>query len=214
VGVTLSFTGGPLRTRFGVSDREQPFALLVGVWGGGGFLGLELDAEGLQFLEGALEFGARAKINLFGVAKGEGCIMAGFYFSIRRCRAKASGSVQNLTTLAGYVRVGGNLSIIGLISMSLAIHVEVVWQQPNRVYGWATLHVEIHMLFFSKGVDVRAEYEFSGSNATSHLDPCGNGSGSLLALNAAHGREQENPEYQPVYADTFDWDAFDRAFAI
>src|SRR6185503_4922107 len=123
-GITLPFNGDPMRLRLGVSDRARPFLLAVGVYAGGGFLALDLDSSGIQKVEGALEFGAHVELNFFGVAKGHGSVMGGFYFSSER-KYKQSGEAYTSTTLCGYVRASGELSILGLVSVSLDILVQV-----------------------------------------------------------------------------------------
>src|SRR5258705_9734873 len=94
--------------------------------------------------------------------------MAGFYFSSERL-IKQAGEAYTATTLCGYVRASGELSIIGLISVSLDILVQVCYvSNPARVYGRATVKVEISILFFSATVEVTAEYTFAGGGSPSH----------------------------------------------
>lgn len=209
-GVTLPFDGTPLRLRLGVSDRARPFLLAVGVYAGGGFLGIELDALGIQKVEGALEFGAHVELDFFGIAKGHGSVMGGFYFSSDR-KYKPSGEAYVEAKLCGYVRASGELSILGLITQSLDIYVQVCWQSnPNRVYGSATITVEISMLFFSVSVDVTAEYTFLGSENPSHhhhAEPAISDA-TQNALPAA----DETATRGPIYADAFRWDEFLAAF--
>jgi hypothetical protein len=64
--------------------------LTVGALGGGGFLNLELDANGLQRLEAALEFGAQVELDL-AVAKGYGYILAGIYYGRDIIKSMSSG---------------------------------------------------------------------------------------------------------------------------
>lgn len=206
-GITLPFDGSPMRLRLGVSDRARPFLLAVGVYAGGGFLGIELDASGIQKVEGALEFGAHVELDFFGVAKGHGSVMGGFYFSSDR-KYKPSGESYTQTTLCGFVRASGELSILGLITQSLDIHVEVCYQShPDRVYGRATVTIEIHMLFFSVSVGVTAEYTFYGSEGSSHHHHV-----STTAQKSLPGADDNGATRKPIYADAFRWEDFLPAF--
>ncbi len=206
-GITLPFTGEPMRLRLGVSDRARPFLLAVGVYAGGGFLTLDMDASGIQKVQGALEFGAHVELNFFEVAKGHGSVMAGFFFSSERL-IKQSGEAYTATTLCGYVRASGELSIIGLISVSLDILVQVCYvNNPSpRVYGRATVKVEISILFFSATVEVTAEYTFvGGSGSSSH---------HAVADRQNQALPAGSPEatHDPILSTAFRWEEFQRAF--
>src|SRR5262249_35080050 len=84
-------------------------------------------------------------------------IKAGVYFHWRR------KSVE----LAGYVRLHGELSVLGLISASLTFSLQLAFLKESGhsvVWGEATLEVEIEILFFSGSVSVRCRREFGGSD--------------------------------------------------
>jgi hypothetical protein len=205
-GAAISFSGAPMRMRFGVSDSSHPFMLTVGILGGGGYFNLELDANGLQRLEAALEFGAQVELDL-AVAKGQGYILAGIYYG--REISIVNGRQVTQSKLVGFVRAGGELSILGMMSMSLELYVELGWQSSGRVHGKATIRVEIHMLFFHVGVDVSAEYTFVGSQSSV--------SDYLAAdRSVGPGARRETPcdslVSEPIYASSFDWDLFNKAF--
>ena len=111
-GLDLPLLTGKPQVDFSFAERAHPFLLTVSLLGGGGFLHVQLDTEGMKLLEAAFEFGANASINL-GVASGGVHIMAGIYFSMQ----VEAGSTK--ATLQGYLRMGGELSVLGIISMSL-----------------------------------------------------------------------------------------------
>jgi hypothetical protein len=156
--VTLPFLDGKPTFDFNISERHHPFLLAVYFFGGTGFFRLQLDTLGMRELEAALEFGATASIDL-GVASGEAHIMAGIYFSLQR---KDSG--QTLATLTGYMRLGGSLSVLGLIRVSVEFNLSFTYQNPpSRAYGRATLTIEVDLLFFSISVELTVERSFGGS---------------------------------------------------
>lgn len=147
-------TGKPL-VDFSFAERAHPFLLTVSLLGGGGFLHVQLDAEGMKMLEAALEFGANASINL-GVASGGVHIMAGIYFSMQL----ESGKTR--ATLQGYLRMGGELSVLGIISMSLEFVLSFTYS-GGKATGCATLTVAVKVLFISKSVEISVEKSFGGS---------------------------------------------------
>jgi hypothetical protein len=155
----LPFFGPPLSMYFAFCKRESPFLLTVSMFGGGGFVGLEVNPAGLVMVEAALEFGGNLAFDI-GVASGGVYIMAGIYF-------KLEGSE---VTLTGYLRMGGALSILGLITISMELYLGLTYQSAgNQVWGQAKVTVEIDILFFSIGVSFTVERQFSGSSSSAAL---------------------------------------------
>jgi hypothetical protein len=158
--LTLPFLDGRPSLDFNVSDRPHPFLLSVGIFGGGGFFHLQLDTAGLKLVEAAFEFGATASVDL-GVASGGVHIMAGIYFKLER---KEPGT-DLAPTLTGYLRMGGYLSVLGLIKISLEFVLSFTYDGArDKAYGRATLTVQIEIVFFSTSVEVTVEKAFGGSS--------------------------------------------------
>lgn len=159
-GFDLPFTGDGPSARFNFAERHNPFNLTISLFGGGGFFAITLYTGGVKELEACLEFGAQISIDL-GVASGGVYVKAGFYF---RWVESPSKSV----TFEGYIEMGGHLSVLGLITVSLVFHLGLTYEKTEghtRLFGTATLTVEIDILFFSISQDVSVEREFSGSDA-------------------------------------------------
>jgi hypothetical protein len=155
-GFALPFDSKPVEVRFNFSERQRPFSLTVSLLGGGGFFAIGIGTEGVREIEAALEFGAEVAINL-GVASGGVEIKAGVYFHW----------MQKSVELAGYVRLHGELSVLGLISASLTFNLQLAYLKDSGhsvVWGEATLVVEIEILFFSADVSVKCRREFGGSD--------------------------------------------------
>ena len=154
--VNLPFTGGPLTVGFRFCERQQPFTLTVCFLGGGGFFGLELDLNGIRQIEAALEFGAALSIN-FGVASGSVSVMAGIYFKM------TMESGHNSTQLTGYVRINGEVSVLGLISASIELYMALTYLiDQGKAYGEASLKIKVEVLFFSTSVTVHTQRTFAG----------------------------------------------------
>jgi hypothetical protein len=152
-GFAIPFAEGALTVSFNFCSREKPFLLTVSLFGGGGFFGLTLDPKGVQLLEASLEFGASAAIDL-GVAQGGVHVMAGIYFKLESAKG---------CTLSGYFRLGGNMSVLGLISASIELVLSFTYQEKGKAAGRATLTIEIDIFLFSTSVEVSCERRFSGS---------------------------------------------------
>jgi hypothetical protein len=154
-GLDLPYLDGKPAFEFAFAKRNSPFLILVECLGGGGFVHLVVDADGVQMVEGALEFGGEFSLDL-GVASGGVHIMAGIYFQL-------TGTSSDLT---GFVDVAGEVSVLGIISISMDLNLSLSYKVSNgkkMVQGRATLTVSVHVLFFSASVQISMEKSF-GSN--------------------------------------------------
>jgi len=155
-GLDLPYLDGKPAVEFAFASRGSPFLLTVECLGGGGFVHIVLNADGIQMVEGALEFGGEFSLDL-GVASGGVRIMAGIYF-------KLSG---NDTDLTGFVDVAGEVSVLGIISISLDLNLSLSYEVKNgqkTVEGRATLTVSVHVLFFSASVQISMEKSFAAGS--------------------------------------------------
>ncbi|SMC14066.1 hypothetical protein [Roseovarius aestuarii] len=158
-GFTVPFIGQPLSVGFNFCTREQPFCLTVYCFGGGGFFGITIDPQGVQILEAAFEFGASLSVD-FGVASGGVEVMAGIYFRME----------QDDASLTGYFRLGGHVNVLGLISASLELYLELEYEfSSGKCTGRASLTIEVSVLFFSGSVTIKCEKKFAGSNGDPSL---------------------------------------------
>jgi hypothetical protein len=153
--IELPFLSGQPLVDFAFAQRQEPFVLTIAFLGGGGFFHLQLDTEGIRLLEAAFEFGATAALDI-GVASGSVFIMAGIYFKLEK---KSSGNKES--TLTGYLRMGGKLSVLGLVSVSVEFNLSFTYlPDKGKAYGRATLTVTIEILFFSTSVELSVERSF------------------------------------------------------
>ena len=162
-GLSIPFTNTPVSVRFGFCSRNDPFNVIVSLFGGGGFIGLELDTSGIRSIEAAIEFGGKISLDLV-VAKGVVVVMAGIYFKVSR-----DGN-QQVVELEGYLRAGGALSIIGLITVTVEFRLELSYNNGDA-WGRATLVIKVEIAFFSESVEVEFEKRFAGSSSTAALEP-------------------------------------------
>ncbi|PZU06256.1 MAG: hypothetical protein DI605_19730 [Sphingomonas sp.] len=158
-GFTVPFIGQPLSVRFNFCRRDQPFLLTVYIFGGGGFFGVTIDPHGVQILEASFEFGAAFSID-FGVASGGVHVMAGIYYRME----------GNDASLTGYFRLGGHVDVLGLITASIELYLELRYEfSSGKCVGKAELTIEISLFIFSGSVTITCEKKFAGSNGDPSL---------------------------------------------
>jgi hypothetical protein len=147
------FTPNPVRFRFNFSEREHPFLISVSLLGGGGFFGITVGPDGVEILEASIEVGANVSIDVV-VACGNVHIMAGVYLKY--------DMVGKESQLTGYLRAGGSLSVLGLISASVEFYLGFTYYfgPPCKIAGEATVIIEVHVLFFSASVHASLRREF------------------------------------------------------
>jgi hypothetical protein len=150
---------------FDFSTRKNPFGVTVPPFGGGGFFGVGVATSGeLRRIEGAIEFGGRFDVAIAG-ASGEVFVMVGIYYSMK---ADDKGNRQEL---AAYMRAGGSLRIIELITVSVEFYLVLMYiadeSSPdfNSLCGEATVTVVVSIAFFSTGVELTFRKCFKGSEA-------------------------------------------------
>ena len=162
VSIGLPFNGDPVRCYFGISDSDNPLLLSIGIYGGTGYLLLRLGLDGVERLEGSLDFGVVAEVTIAGVLKGFGEVVAGIHFAI------GGGSSE----VCGYVHAHGHCDIFGLVSLDVKVNVDICCVQQNgstSVQGDADFSVDIEMLFLSVTYTFNAKYQFAGSPQSASL---------------------------------------------
>lgn len=156
-GLVLPFMDGKPVFEFRFAERHRPFLVTVAIFGGGGYFGLQVGADGIKQVEAALEFGGAFSLDI-GVASGGVVVMAGIYFAL----TKDAG--QSRVVLSGYFRCGGEVSVLGLVSVSVEFHLSLTYAGPptDKVSGRATLTVAVKVAGFSKSVQLTVERRFGG----------------------------------------------------
>ena len=153
--VTIPFDSTPMSIALGFSSRANPFQLAVMMFGGTGYLELELTRDGIQRFEAALEFGAFVAVD-FLIASGEVHALGGVRFVYDR------GNVS----IAGYLRIGGSVEVLGLISVSIELCLSLEYRsEANALVGRATLVIEIDLTLWSDSVTLDSgEWRFPGGD--------------------------------------------------
>lgn len=159
--ITIPFDGRPFSAYFAFCTKDSPFRLTVMMFAGGGFFGIEVTPSGVKMLEAAFEFGGNFAFDC-GVASGGASVMAGIYYKLEK-KSTPDGD-KDYSELTAYFRLQGNLSVLGLIHVSLLFELKLTWQNNGKLFGVATVEVEISILFLSFSVGVTVERQLKGSD--------------------------------------------------
>ena len=190
--LNIYFTGKPITFEFDFCQEHQPFLLTVSLFGGGGYFGLTLTPSGVQRMAAEFEFGGNFSLNI-GVASGGVYVMAGFNYT------HENGN----TELTGYLRCGGALEVLAIITVSVEFKMQLKYvSEGNKVWGRATLTVEVKIAFFSKSVDLTVERQFAGSH-TQNAALFGAGAPYPLGPTGVHFSDEMSAIDWQLYCEAF-----------
>jgi hypothetical protein len=151
--VQVPFLGKSVTVGFNFCTRERPFTLAVAFIGGGGWFLIRLSPDGLDVLEMGLEAGAILAVD-FGVASGSISAMIGIYMRLEGDEG----------SLSGYFRLRGEVDVLGLISASIELYLELTYEfDTGKMVGRAQITVKVEVFCFSTSVKISAERRFAGS---------------------------------------------------
>jgi hypothetical protein len=211
--IELPFDAEPALVRFAFCDFDRPFVLTAGIYGGGGFFAVTTSLDRVKRLEGALEFGAATQLDL-GVAHGHASVMAGIYFRTEsQVRLAADGTriETDVSLLMGYVRAGGELDVLGLVSMCVEFFMGLT-RQGSHVEGEARVKVSIDMRLYTIDVELTCRREFAGGGgATASMD---RDNVIQIASGVPIVPARENVQiFDELVPLNEQWDKYERAFA-
>ena len=74
-------------------------------------------------------------------------------------------------SLTGYFRLRGEVDVLGLISASIELYMELKYEfDTGKMLGRARITVEVEVFVFSGSVTIEAERQFAGSNGDPSLE--------------------------------------------
>ncbi|MBZ5733936.1 hypothetical protein K8Z61_05455 [Nocardioides sp. TRM66260-LWL] len=194
-GVDLLFAGG-LGARFSFASHENPFQVLYGPFGGGGYCAIELDGGDVSRLELSLAAVGGVGIDL-GVAAGAISVSAGVVLVLPK-----SGPLS----LTAFFRTSGALEVLGLVSVSVVFEISLtlVDSDPVSLSGQAELAMRIEVCWVSKTVTASVQKTFTGG---AQPKPVGGGARRAPA-------PQDAPyAFRDAYPDLSTWQSYADAFA-
>jgi hypothetical protein len=212
--LTIPFTGKPARVRFNFSEREDPFIVTVLGLGGGGFFAIALGLDGMELLEMSIEVGASVALD-FGVASGEVHAFAGLYFKLERIPATDTVAEHDQASLTGYVRLGGSLDVLGIVSVSIELYLGLTYKAApeNELWGQATLTIEVEVLLFSASYSFSVERRIAGGSSSSSANvPLMAASGGGKAASVLPRQHVQQFDFTDLVSEP-EWDEYAAAFA-
>jgi hypothetical protein len=159
-GVAIPYNGDPVRFDFSFCTRDDPFALTIMIFTGGGFVGIGIGADGVELLEFSFDFGLGYSIDI-GIASGEISLVGGVYYESQKL-PDGSQEVQ----LTAYIKASGGVSCLGIISVSVELYLALTYISEggtSSLSGDATLSISVHILFFGGTISVHMHKQFEGS---------------------------------------------------
>ena len=151
--VTLPLDGRPVQASFAFASRDHPFLVTVSLFGGGGFLALNVVGDSVQELDVQLDFGAAASLDLI-VASASVVVTAGIYVSFTQ---------SNGWSIDGFFRANGQIDLLGIISVSLEIYLALEYDSAptKRFIGTAEFTLRVQVAFFSQSLSFAVSRSFS-----------------------------------------------------
>jgi hypothetical protein len=200
-GVNIPFLSGSMLATFGFATIENPFIVTVMCFGGGGSFLIGVGLGGVQSVQISIDFCGQFALNL-GVASGSVSLTAGLTYSY---------SATAGTTLTAFVKISGEVEVLGIISISLEVDISLTYQSSSgqsSLTGTATLQVEISIFCFGITVGITVQKTFAGSSS----------SGAEPLITDAHGTLAPPawPTPYPAFGDSLtdaEWSTYCSCFA-
>lgn len=204
-GIDVPFGSEPPSVTIGFASRERPFIATVLMFGGGGYIDLALDHRGIRRLEASIEFGASIGVDFF-VASAEVHVLGGIRYS-----QVAGGGVS----LSGYLRIGGSVQILGLVSISIELLLALSYDGDlNQLAGRATLVVELDLTLYSTSVELDSgPWVISGGPADRDRAIGARADAVVRADDGKAGATPDAAERARARTVAQDWLAYRKAFA-
>jgi hypothetical protein len=155
--VVVPFVGAPALATFSFASQEHQFLVTVSMFGGGGYVSLVLGLTKVQKVACDIEFAGNFGLDI-GIASGGITVTAGISYLYQAGQG---------VTLTGFVRMHGELDVLGMISISVDLDLELSYHtdgSSSYVVGTASLSVAVHIIFFTVTVGFTVHKQFAGSS--------------------------------------------------
>jgi hypothetical protein len=152
----------PVSFSFSLGSPDKPFLASVGIFGGGGHIGMDFDANGVRGISASIEFGIVMSVSL-GIASGSVRVVGGvFYGSQRKTEA---GITFVAATFKAYVRATGEVRALCVgVSVDIYVGLEVVDNGiETALYGEVIAVFSVEVFLFKVSFSVRVRHRFAGS---------------------------------------------------
>jgi hypothetical protein len=150
LSLPLAVPPQPLRLQLDFATREHPFLVSISFIGGGGYFCADVGSDRVHQIEASIDIGANLSVDL-AIVSAEVHVLAGFYF----------GMTETNTTFFAFLRIGGSVDLLGLISVSVELYLALGYSSDHSdIFGRASLTLAIHVLFINKSVTLSTEKHF------------------------------------------------------
>lgn len=162
VAINLPFGEDPVRFELGFSAPDDPFAVTVMGIGGGGWFGLDIGLDGVEYMNIGVAIKAALEIDL-GVASGGVSCTIGLQYEI-------SGRGANTEmALTAFVCIKGRVEVLGIVTLAIELCLGLTLQLPSssgdpvKLVGQATCTVKVKVCGIKKSVSITMRRTITGS---------------------------------------------------
>ena len=162
VAINLPFGEDPVRFELGFSTPDDPFAVTVMGIGGGGWFGLDIGLDGVEYMNIGVAIKAALEIDL-GVASGGVSCTVGLQYEI-----SGRGSTTEMA-LTAFVCIKGRVEVLGIVTLAIELCLGMTLQIPSspgdpvKLVGQATCTVKVKVCGIKKSVSITMRRTITGS---------------------------------------------------
>lgn len=162
VAINLPFGEDPVRFELGFSAPDDPFAVTVMGIGGGGWFGLDIGLDGVEYMNIGVAIKAALEIDL-GVASGGVSCTVGLQYEI-----SGRGSTTEMA-LTAFVCIKGRVEVLGIVTLAIELCLGMTLQIPSspgdpvKLVGQAACTVKVKVCGIKKSVSITMRRTITGS---------------------------------------------------
>ena len=184
----------PSSIGFALSSQEDPFAVTILGFGGNGSFALVVDSGRIVYVQGTVAVAFELAVDVFVVAASIS-VALGFYVIYE----------EPEVSVAAYATVSGSVSIIGLVKISGAVTIALIYNVTSKVLrGVATVTGEVDAVVFKGSVTRDVEVEVALAD------------GSEKSVRRLAAAPAANDDASASFGDRYDesqWSRYCKAFA-
>jgi len=160
VAINLPFGRDPVRLELGFSSPSDPFAVTVMGIGGGGWFGLDVGLDGVEYLNIGALIKAALELDL-GVASGGVSCSFGLQYEI-----SGVGSDTEMS-LTAFLCIKGRVEVLGIVTIGIELCIGFTFPIPDpgerfKLIGQATCTVKVKVCGIKKSVRITVRRTVTG----------------------------------------------------
>lgn len=160
VAINLPFGREPVRFELGFSSPSDPFAVTVMGIGGGGWFGLDVGLDGVEYLNIGAMIKAALELDL-GVAAGGVSCSFGLQYEI----SGVGGDTE--MSLTAFLCIKGRVEVLGIVTIGIELCIGFTFPIPDpgerfKLIGQATCTVKVKVCGIKKSVRITVRRTVTG----------------------------------------------------